>query len=287
MSLRDLLIALALCCGSLATGTGLCAQEPPPQSSPVVERATVEARLAVLANPEAEPERQVAAQRSLVRLGPGGIVFLSSALLDDTRPWSVRTGAAWVLGELRSEVAIEALFKAWNLKGSPGTFRVQVAIALSTLGERDPLRSFLIPPQSDKIVVAKAAIAVANLRDKDAVEALRAWEADEDIGAFVVLALGRLGASVDQAVLRELMTEPIFRDQAAVALARLGDRTVMLNLRFALSNPDAFLRFEAVTLIRRFRDKGALKELRKMARDDPDPRVQQAASRAVRDLDRR
>ena len=287
MSLRDLLIALALGCVSLAPGADLCAQQPPVQSSPVVERATVEARLAVLADPEAEPERQVAAQRSLVRLGPGGIVFLSAALLDDKRPWSVRTGAAWVLGELRSEVAIEPLHKAWGLKGAPATFRVQVAIALSTLGEREPLRSFLIPPQSDKIVVAKAAIAAANLRDKDAVEALRSWEADEDIGAFVVLALGRLGASVDQAALRELMTEPIFRDQAAVALARLGDRTVMLNLRFALANPDAFLRFEAVTLIRRFRDKGALKELRQMAKDDPDPRVRQAASRAVRDLDRR
>ena len=102
-------------------------------------------------------------------------------------------------------------------------------IAQSTLQEREPLRSFLKPPQSDKIVVAKAAIAVANLRDKEGVDALRAWEADEDIGAFVVLALGRLGASVDQAALRELMTEPISRDQAAVALARLGDRTVMLN----------------------------------------------------------
>ncbi len=255
------------------------------QDAPSV--AEIESRLEVTRNKSAAPDAQQAAMRSVVKMGPGAIAHLGKALAQSKRSWPERTAIAWILGEIGHKDALVPLKAAWELKDAPGTFRVQVAISMGGLGEMEALRGFLAPEMKDsKILVAKAAVALANLRDFDAVEQLKPWVNDPDIGPFIAMSLGRLGDDSGKAALKEMLTEPMFRDYAAVALGNLGDKTVLYPLRFALANPDPFIRRDAVRILERFKDKESLKDFKRLASEDPDPRVREAAERAAKRVGR-
>ena len=257
------------------------AQSQAPPSGGEVSLAAVEERIKVL--DQEDTELQQAALTSLVKLGGTAEVHLSVILLDPKRSWAARTGAAWVLGELLEPKSAAALNEAWSQAKAPGTFRMQVAMALGALGDKTKLRTFL-DPKGDKILAAKGATALANLQDKGAVELMKPLLGDEDIGAFIALAMGRLGEGSVKQTVKDLMKEPIFRDHAAVALGAMGDRTAMMPLRFALANPDPFIRRDAATILGRLKDTGALGQLEALAEDDPDARVRDAAARAAKRL---
>ena len=220
-------------------------------------------------------------------LGEGAAVHLSAAMLDSKRGWPVRTGAAWVLGEIASESARTGLETAWGLADAPATFRVQVAISLGAMGDREKLRSYLTTKNKDKVIVAKAAIAIANQKDVEAVDLLKPLLKDEDIGSFIALAVCRLGDPAGVEQVRPLLRDGVFRDFAAVALGTTGDKTVLLPLRFALANPDPFIRRDAALLLGKFGDEESREKLKDLARKDSDPRVREAAIRAVKRLPRR
>ena len=250
-----------------------------PASGQEVSAEDVEIRVQALTNEI--PEDDVAAQASLVKMGPGVSPHLGKIMLDAARPWEVRTAAAWVLGEVASPASKDDLQSAWALPDAPGPFRIQVAIALGGLGDLAPLHHFLDPKQSDKILVAKAAIAAANLKDESALALLEPHLKDEDIGPFVAIAACRLGDAGSIAQVRPLLRDAAFRDFAAVALAATGDKTVIIPLRFALDNADPFIRAEAATLLAKFKDHTSVGKLERLRDRDPDPRVRKAAKRAV------
>lgn len=245
----------------------------------IVTAGDVDIRLQALSNDR--PEDDSAAQASLVKMGPGVVPHLGPVLLDNKRDWSVRIAAAWVLGEIGADSAKADLKRAWALSDAPGAFRIQIAIALAGLGDKAPLHSFLDPSQEDKILVAKAAIAAANLKDEEALPLLAPHLEDGDIGPFVAIAACRLGDASAASKVRPLLREPAFRDFAAVALASTGDKTVIIPLRFALDNADPFLRAEAATLLARFKDETSRKKIETLRDRDPDPRVRKAAKRAM------
>jgi len=250
---------------------------------PAVTRDAVVIRLQSLSDPQ--PDVRAAALISLVQLGAGAVPHLGAMLLEAERDWEERTRIAWLLGEINAPSSKEALKKAWAVKDAPPTFRIQVAFALGALGDTKPLRSFLTK-ETERIFLAKAAIGLANLGDKEARPLLEPFKADPDVGSFVVLALGRLGDASVKAELRELLKEAMFREYAAVALATLGDRTVLFQLRFALDHGDVFVRRDAAHQLGRLEDDEALDKLKKLSRSDPDERVQKAASRAVKRIER-
>lgn len=251
----------------------------PAAAQGAVSAADVEIRLQALANEN--PDDDAAAQASLVKMGPGVGPHLGPVLLDAKRDWNVRTAAAWVLGEVGGGEVKPALDQAWALADAPGSFRIQIAIALAGLGEFSALHSFLDLATDDKILVAKAAIAAANLDDEAALPLLAPHLKDEDIGPFVAIAACRLGDGTAAAQVRPLLKEPGLRDFAAVALASTGDKTVILPLRFALDNADPFVRAEAASLLGEFKDFASVGKLEKLRDADPDPRVRKAAKRAV------
>jgi HEAT repeat protein len=244
-----------------------------------VSASDVEIRIQALTNDR--PEDDAAAQSSLVKMGPGVAPHLGRVMLDAKRPWEVRTAAVWVIGEVANPESKADLNAAWAVSDAPGPFRIQVAIALGGMGELGPLHSFLDPAQPDKILVAKAAIAAANLNDASALELLKPHLADEDIGPFVAIAACRLGDSSAASQVRPLLRDAAMRDFAAVALASTGDKTVIIPLRFALANADPFIRAEAAALLARFKDHASVPKLKKLRDTDPDPRVRKAAKRAV------
>lgn len=269
---------LLLLAASLAPLTAQADGEPP-----AVTRDAVLVRLQSLDDPD--PSIREAALASLIKLGPGATPHLGPLLLEAGRSWEQRTRVAWALGEINDPSSQEHLTKAWGLKEAPATFRIQVAFALGALGDTKPLRSF-IHKDADRVFLAKAAIGLANLGDKDARPLLEPFKDDPDVGSFVVLALGRLGDASVKAELRELLKEAMFREYAAVALATLGDRTVLFQLRFALDHGDVFVRRDAARQLGRLKDDEALDKLQSMSQSDPDERVREAASRAVKRIKR-
>lgn len=269
------LLALTIPAPSLAAPPGEAAQD----------RAEVDARLAALEE-GVEPARQQAAMASLVKLGRPAIPRLLEVLGDAERSWEVRAGVAWVLGELGDAAAVEGLERAWGFKEAPETFRMQVAIALGSLGRTGPLRGMLAAsPGANPILVAKASMALANLRDKEAVALIKPWLANEDIAPFIALALGRLGDDAGLALIKPLMADPMFRDYAAVALGALGQKDALLPLRYALANPDPFVRRDAIAGLARLGDTGAMGEVEALLKD-PDPRVREAATEGLKRLER-
>jgi HEAT repeat protein len=244
-----------------------------------VSGSDVGIRVAALANDR--PEDDEAARSSLVKLGPGVVQHLAPVLLDADQTWEVRTSVAWVLAEVSNDRSVPALKKAWKLPDAPGSFRIQVAIALGTYGKPAALRSFLQPDAPDKVLVAKAAIASANLKDPQALALMAPFVNDPDIGPFVAIASCRLGDNGAMDLVRPLLKDPVFRDHAAVALAAAGDTTITLPLRFALENVDPFVRSEAAAGLARLKDHDSYDRISKMAMEDADPRVRKAARRAL------
>ncbi len=269
-----LIIALVLSLNALA-----------PARAQGVEAAEIDARLAALEKDDA-PEAQQAAMTSLVKLGADALPHLIAALGDKGRSWPARSGAAWVLGEIADARAVEALNAAWADAEAPGVFKVQVATALAALGQTGPLRSFL-DLKGDAILAAKAATALANVQDRGAVEAIKPLLSNADIAPFVALALGRLGDDSGRAEIEALGKEPMFRDYVAVALGALGDKKALMPLRFALSNPDPFIRRDAAEALGRLEDASSLAKLEEMAAADPDARAREAAAKAARKLSRK
>ena len=251
----------------------------PAASQEAIAAADVAIRVAALENNN--PDDDGAARTSLVKMGPGAVPHLAPIVLDAERDLATRTALVWVLGEIDSPDVQPTLTRAWKLVDMPGTFRIQVAIALAGRGTFKPLRSFLAPRQADKVLVAKAAIAAANFKDKESLTLIRAHLDHPEIGPFMAIAACRLGDKTAAGQVRPLLKDPVFRDYAAVALAMTGDRTVLIPLRFAMENPDPFIRAEAVSALARMDDRGSLEEIAGLAKGDPDPRVRKAAKRAL------
>jgi HEAT repeat protein len=249
-----------------------------------VSERDVAIRVEALSSTNAAEE--AAARHSLVAMGAPALPHLEAALVDTARPYAVRSSVAWILGEIGDKRAGKPLKKVWSEKKAPGPFKIQVAIALASLGDPAPLRTFVSPLTKDKVLAAKAAIGLANVRDTGAIKALRELAQDEAIGTFVRLALARLGDDPGQTELRNLLKTKMFRSQAALGLARLGDKTVVYQLRFCLADPDPFVRSEAAELLGKLGDLESTEKIAKLATDDGDRRVRAASQRAAKRLER-
>lgn len=233
----------------------------------------------------APPVGQEALLFTLRDLGPGAAPALAEALNDPSLGWTERGGAAWVLGELAEPSSRPSLDLALRAPQAPGPFRAQVAFAIGALGDTKPLRALLSDP--DKVLVAKAATGLANLRDKDAAPLLRPLAQDPDIGPFVLLALGRLGEMPQPDALQALLKEPQTRDHAAVALGMGNDRSALLPVRYALRCPDPFVRRDAVEILGRWEDVASLNELKALLARETDKRVLAVGELALRRLERK
>lgn len=108
--------------------------------------------------------------------------------------WNVRANASWVLGELRSRRAVDALIEA--LKDEHEGVRARAAGALGKIGSRKaqaPLTNAL--GDEDKVTVVWALFGLYKLGDKSRINELIAAleEEDEVVRAAAALTLGEIG----------------------------------------------------------------------------------------------
>jgi len=281
-----ILLAAALLGAACALAPAVVEAQPAGAAKVSVTRELVEEKLALVAT-AADPAAQARALAEVVKLGKPAVPHLLAMLDEVALGWDLRASVVWVLGEVGDKGAVGKLSGVWAGAGeAPGTFRMQVAIALGALGHRQELRSFLAEGV-DLILVAKAATGLADLGDTESIPAMVPFLTHEDIGVFIAMALGRLGDARGHDQLKEAVREPLLRDHAAIALGLSGDTTVLYQVRFALDNPDPFVRRDAVVVLGRLKDFESLSRVEALADHDPDKRVRDVAVVAVRRIERR
>ncbi len=219
-------------------------------------------------------------QQAIVVLGAEAVPRLIEVVQDEQIAGERRATAAWALGEIADVAGCEAL--AATPPGGAAGLEVAVEMARARCGDLDPLRARL--EDDVPVLVAKAALTLALLDDTASYPRI-AQLSDADAMApyrlFITLALGLLGDEAARPTLEELLREQATRPLAAIALARLGDDSMIFELQFAYGSDDPIIRDAAVRAVVALRPPGA-EDLLATASGDPLPRIADYAARELR-----
>ena len=158
--------------------------------------------------------------------------------------------------------------------------------ALHRLGET--AAEFLISAlkHPDKAIRRKATTLLGKTGEVGAVDLLIGALKDEHprVRSRAAHALGRIGSPSAVKPLTVVLKDlaPNVRINALHALGKFGESTAALTS--ALADPTTSVRRHAITVLERTGNKGAIPQLEKMARDEPDASVRQAADRTLKKL---
>lgn len=184
---------------------------------------------------------------ALVKTGGKVIEPLIIALKDGDK--SVRSNAAYALGEIGDKMAVDALVSA--LKDESDSVRSSAVVALGIIGDERTVEYLIdvLKGGGDWSVRADAAWALGEIKDRRAMEPLR----DElegfnnDITEFyIIYALYRLGAKNYQDYIVKVIYKEerniFIRINAAFALAESGDKQALETIIAELKSDDKWVR---------------------------------------------
>lgn len=222
----------------------------------------------------------------IVQLGAKTLPALEENAIDPETRIVERMGAIWVIGEIDDPRSLQILNELWQSlleEEQEETLQIQVAMALGRQGDPTALRTFL--EKDDLVLVAKASISLGRLKDKESLPIIRSLFKREEIAPFIAMALAYLGDNSGEELLKGFLNDSVMRDYAAVALAHLDNEDVLFELRFAIFNQhDPELRLDAIKLIVKRKDKGAVSDLERLLKDEQNPQVKEAAEQALTEL---
>jgi beta-lactamase regulating signal transducer with metallopeptidase domain len=209
---------------------------------------------------KALPERGKQSDEKTLSEGesPDGQTSALVTLLESPDP-KVREHAATALGKSRDPRAVPALVN--RLNDTDAKVREHVAAALGNIGDERAISALakIIATDSSSRVREHAASAIGHIGGNDAYDALvNVYNSDDEVGVRAHAAYG-LGLSKDRRAF-DLLLDGLnsrhaeIRSHCAEALGLLGDRR-------------------------------AEQEIRKLLRDDPSPKVWEAANRALKMLE--
>jgi HEAT repeat protein len=216
------------------------------------DRAAVAGLIAALSDPDAGVRRESAKALGRIR-ATAAVPALVQALGDaDT---DVRFYAAYSLGELKVPAAVPALLAA--MADPAWRVRDQAAWALRET------------PSAEVVDAMMEALAAPAAKPDVIVWILQKQDRDESVARLI----GLLRAD-----------DPVARIRALRALAAFEAGRAVEPMRRALEDPDAEVRLAAIEGLCTLGAEGVESSLRKMARNDADSRVRQAAQEAVKRL---
>jgi HEAT repeat protein len=199
----------------------------------------------------------------------------------------VRNAAATALEALGSPAGVNKLIEV--MRDARVTDWLAV-FSLAALGEAafDPLLAVLVDLQARGR--AHAAMALGLIGDRRAVGALLNALQDRDpvLRSRAAVALGRIGdARAFESLVMALRDPKVHvRRDAMWALSELGDRRAAGLLIRALRDPSRFIRRQAAECLGELGSAQALPELQRLAMNEKQPRVKQAAWHAIEQLER-
>lgn len=194
----------------------------------------------------------------------------------------------WALGETGEDTACEGvrtIATGLDSEDDPSLL-MAVANASARCGEFRPLRSVMA--NGAAVLRAKSAIQLGLHGDTGSIDAIRELANDEEFSRYSVffnLALGMLGDETQTDLMKEMLRQVDARVYAAIALGRLGDSSVAVDLQMALRDREPAIRLYAIGALVELRVRGTDSNIRPLL-NDPDPRVRQKAEWAMRRINR-
>ncbi len=245
-------------------------------------------QLARLLSPDSEV--QDSALREIVALGESAAADLEAIAIDaDSHP-RLRSGAIFALGEIQAPSSEAVLRALWGtgFEALGGQLAIQTATALAGYGDFSALEE--VVRTENELLGAKAAVQLALRGSTDSLALLQgAYESEaySRMRPFLAIALGVLGDTAVEPVLRSALRTPELRNHCAVALARLGHAgDVRFELDFAMSDVDPLVRLLALEALIELAP-ARLDDILESASSDSDPRVAALAVAASERRERR
>jgi len=229
---------------------------------------------------QANVETEGACRRELLSMGDAAVPMLTRLVSDPDGRVTERLISALVLAELADDAVCSVISAAAMESALDPPSHMAFAVAAGRCGQLEHLRGIVSDTSSDPVFRIKAAVTLGLLGDAQAFDnALRlANEIDEpEYRAFLVLTRGLHRDAATEAALTEMLQSRLFREHAAIALGRLGVRSVAIDLRIALRSDDPLIREAALDALVDLGVPGFEETIREMV-DDPSPRVARRAA---------
>jgi HEAT repeat protein len=253
-----------------------------------IKVADEDLRTVVLALRHPSTEARLAACVRLAEIAdPRAVDVLGGVLRNPQEDAQVRSAAANALEAIGSPAGVNKLIEV--MRHAPVTDWLAV-FSLAALREAafDPLLAVLSNPSAKGR--AHAALTLGLIGDRRAVGALVRALQDPDpvLRSRAAVALGRIGdgSTFDSLVLALRDPKVHVRCDAMWALSELGDKRAVGLLIRALRDPSRFVRRQAAECLGELGSAQALPELQRLAMNDKQRRVKQAAWQAIEQLER-
>ena len=212
---------------------------------------------------------------------------LIEALKDPTSV--VRSHSVTALGKIGGQQALPAVLSALKTEAVRSALDIGVCYraieALHRLGETAAECLIHALKHPDKAIRRKASTLLGKTGEAGAVDLLIIALKDEHprVRSRAAHALGRIGnvAAVEPLTVALKDTAPNVRINALHALGKFGE-TAAAALISALADPVASVRRHAIAALEKTGSKRAIPQLEKMAKDEPEESVRQAAKQALR-----
>ena len=218
--------------------------------------------------------------------------YLVDVLKDENE--YARRAAVEVLNEIGTPQSVKHLLEA--IKDDDWWVRSRAADALGKIGGPKVVDAVLALIRDEDEDIRRAAIEILNqTKDERAVSHLIEATKDPDwwVSERAVDALAEIGSKRAVPRLTELLQSGPARSVPVVlrALAKLGDHKVIEPVLQALSRPEKEIRVEAMNVLAKVADERRVENIRVQLQaqqaNNSDPTVQQAAARALQEIDNR
>ena len=218
--------------------------------------------------------------------------YLVDVLKDENE--YARRAAVEVLNEIGTPKSVKHLLEA--IKDDDWWVRSRAADALGKIGGPKVVDAVLALIRDEDEDIRRAAIEILNqTKDERAVSHLIEATKDPDwwVSERAVDALAEIGSKRAVPRLTELLQSGPARSVPVVlrALAKLGDHKVIEPVLQALSRPEKEIRVEAMNVLAKVADERRVENIRVQLQaqqaNNSDPTVQQAAARALQEIDNR
>ncbi len=218
--------------------------------------------------------------------------YLVDVLKDENE--YARRAAVEVLNEIGTPKSVKHLLEA--IKDDDWWVRSRAADALGKIGGPKVVDAVLALIRDEDEDIRRAAIEILNqTKDERAVSHLIEATKDPDwwVSERAIDALAEIGSKRAVPRLTEMLQGGQPRSVPVVlrALAKLGDHKVIEPVLQALSRPEKEIRVEAMNVLAKVADERRVENIRVQLQaqqaNDSDPTVQQAAARALQEIDNR
>ena len=218
--------------------------------------------------------------------------YLVDVLKDENE--YARRAAVEVLNEIGTPKSVKYLLEA--IKDDDWWVRSRAADALGKIGGPKVVDAVLALIRDEDEDIRRSAIEILNqTKDERAVSHLIEATKDPDwwVSERAVDALAEIGSKRAVPRLTEMLqaSQPRSVPVALRALAKLGDHKVIEPVLQALSRPEKEIRVEAMNVLAKVADERRVEQIRVQLQsqqaNNSDPTVQQAAARALQEIDNR